>query len=408
MTLILVEPIGAISIALYFILTALLYYQIIKPFIKKWGEKRSLVVESMSKTLIEGIQSIRELILFSAINIYTKKFRDLNNEYAIVTAKNNTSQQLPRLFFELAAIFGILFFVLVLILREEHSTNILTVIGVFTAAVFRVIPSINKAVYSLQNVKFYTPSVELIFKELKELNLNVYSKQTKKFLFQEEIKFNKVYFKYEPNSNWILENINLTIKKGDSIGLKGESGVGKSTLIDLLAGIYKPNDGKIIIDGKDICFDKSTTKRWMKNIGYVPQNVLLIDDTIKNNITLGEEANEINQIQMNVAIEKAGLREFIDSLSNGLDTVVGEGGAKLSGGQRQRVGIARALYSDPSIIIFDEATSALDDRTQNEVIKSIIQFFGKKTVIIISHRISSLEVCKKIYEIKNKKLLKVC
>ena len=407
-TLILIEPIGAVSVAGYFIFTAFLYYQIIKPYIKKWGEKRGIIVESMSKTLIEGLQSVRELILFNAINTYSKKFQELNNQYANVTAKNNTSQQLPRLFFELSAIIGIILFISVLIFNDQQTSNILSTIGVFTAAVFRMIPSVNRAVYSLQNIKFYTPSIELIYGELKKLKVVFNKKSSKKFQFYKDIKFENVFFRYKSESDWILENINLNIKKGDYIGIKGQSGVGKSTLIDLLAGIFKPIEGKVIVDKNDISIDESITQDWMKNIGYVPQNVLLIDDTIKNNITLGENPNLINENQLNESLDKAGLRKFVDSLSDGLNTVVGERGTRLSGGQRQRIGIARAVYRNPYIIIFDESTSALDDLTEREILKSINEFLGEKTIIIISHRMTVLENCQKIYEITNKKLLKVC
>ena len=170
----------------------------------------------------------------------------------------------------------------------------------------------------------------------------------------EKIKFTNVFFKYDMESNWILENINLTIKKGEFIGLKGESGSGKSTLIDLLAGIYKPNKGKILVDQRNIYFDTTTTQNWTRNIGYVPQSILLIDDTIKNNIVLGMEPEEINQQQIMLSIEKSGLKKFINSLSNGLDTIVGERGVQLSGGQKHRIGIARALYKNPSILFLDE------------------------------------------------------
>lgn len=408
-TLILVEPIGAISVALYFVLAGFIYYQIVKPFIKKWGETRGLIEKSMISTLIEGLQSIRELILFGGIKIYTKKFEELNNQYANVTAKNNTSQQIPRFFFELSAILGILLFVTVLITLKDASATILTVVGVFTAAVFRIIPSLNRAVYSLQNIKFYSPSVNLIYNELNKLDLNFEIKQPiKNVSLNEKIKFTNVFFKYDMESNWILENINLTIKKGEFIGLKGESGSGKSTLIDLLAGIYKPNKGKILVDQMNINFDSTTTQNWTRNIGYVPQSILLIDDTIKNNIILGMEPEEINQQQIMFSIEKSGLKKFINSLSHGLDTIVGERGVKLSGGQKQRIGIARALYKNPSILFLDEGTSALDDKTEKGIIESIRLISNHKTIIMISHKLSTLKYCDKVYEINKNKIELVC
>mgnify|MGYP001416959422 CR=1 FL=1 len=408
-TLILVEPIGALSVAIYFIFTGLVYYQIFKPFIRRWGEKRGVIEKSMIDTLIEGLQSIRELILFSGINVYSKKFKELNNHYALITAKNNTSQQIPRFYFELSAIIGIILFVFVLITKENVNVNVLTIVGVFTAATFRIIPSLNRTVYSLQNIKFYTPSIDIIYNELKGVNLNLRSNNYQNDIsFNRQLKLSKVYFKYESCSNWILENINLTINRGDFIGLTGESGAGKSTLVDLLAGIYKPNKGQILVDNTDINSDYLTTQNWINKIGYVSQDIQLIDDNIKNNILLGIDQDKIDLDKVKHVIEKAGLKKFIESLKEGLNTQVGERGVKLSGGQRQRIGIARALYKNPSVLFFDEGTSALDNKIEKDVLKTITNLMGDKTIIMISHKLSTLKFCNKVYDINQKKLIEVC
>lgn len=409
LALILLEPKGTISFALYFLIIAFLYYQIVKPSLKKWGEKRGMLEKIMSKTLIEGLQSIKELILFRARLFYTKKFKTLNNEYAGIAAKNNTIQQIPRFFFELSAIIGILIFVFILVLKEDTSSNLLTTLGVFTAATFRIIPSLNRVIYSLQHIKFYTPSVDLIYKELNNFDLNVnLNLNDNKFNFKNDIKFQNVFFRYDQKTKYIFENLNFIIKKGDFIGIRGESGIGKSTLIDLLAGLFKPTHGEILVDGKNIFSNNSTTQNWMKNIGYVPQNILLIDDTIESNIILGVEPSAINKGLVNDVVEKSGLKKLIDSLPNGLNTFVGEKGVKLSGGQRQRIGIARALYKNPSILFFDEGTSALDDKTEKEVIKSITQLSRDKTIIMIAHKLSTLKYCHKVYEINQNKIKMEC
>ncbi len=408
-SLLFIETKGAISIFFYLATIALIYYQLVKPLIKKWGEKRETIDKHKSKTLIEGLQSIKELILFEARNFFIKNFKDLNSQYASLISKNNTFQQIPRFYIEMSAILGIVFFLFIVIINNENPSNILAVLGVFVAAVFRILPSLNRVIFALQNLKFYTPSVDLIYNEISGAKFDKKVPAKEKLVsFQSEIKFKNVSFKYNSKQSWILEDINLTIKKGDFIGIVGVSGVGKSTVVDLLVGLYKPVKGKIFVDGINIFGNNCNNRNWIKKIGYVPQNILLVDDTILNNIAFGIKNNLIDKNQVQLAIENSGLSEFVNSLSEGLATNVGEKGLNLSGGQKQRLGIARALYKNPEIIIFDEATSALDEKTEHDIIKSITQFMGKKTIIMISHRSSTLKNCNKVYEINKRKISIAC
>ena len=232
----------------------------------------------------------------------------------------------------------------------------------------------------------------------KEVSIN-----EQKFYFNTKIKLINISFKFE-EGNYILKDINLQINKGQTIGIIGESGSGKSTLVDLLIGLHKSNDGIIEIDGvKDMQMNQS----WRNSIGYVSQVIYLSDDTIKNNIAFGVPNEEVNENRILELIKQVQLETFINTLENGFNTRVGERGTQLSGGQRQRIGIARALYHNPDILVLDEATSALDSKTEKEVMLSISNLKGKKTIIIIAHRLSTLSEADTIYEIKNKKLTKV-
>jgi len=220
--------------------------------------------------------------------------------------------------------------------------------------------------------------------------------------FKSKIKIKNLKYKYSEKLNYILNNINLNISKGEFIGIIGSSGSGKSTLVDLLMGLLTPSSGEICIDNININDDKSS---WQRKIGYVPQNIFLIDDSIKNNIAFGIEGDKIDELKLNKAIEESQLKAFINSLEIGFETKVGERGAQISGGQLQRIGIARALYNDPEILILDESTASLDTLTENGIMDSINKLKGEKTIIMISHRFSSLKDCDKIYEIRDGKIL---
>ena len=214
------------------------------------------------------------------------------------------------------------------------------------------------------------------------------------------IEFRKISWKYNEDGSNIIKELSLSIDKGESVALIGESGAGKTTLVDILLGLFRPQSGEILADGKNI-FDMSIT--WAKMIGYVPQTVFLLDDTIRNNILFGVPQEECSEEKIWAALQKAQLKSLVESMPDGLDTILGERGVKISGGQRQRIAIARALYYNPDILVFDEATSALDSDTERAVMESIDALQGIKTLIIVAHRLTTIKKCDKIYEIVNGK-----
>ena len=280
--------------------------------------------------------------------------------------------------------------------KGDDSTKIITTLGIFIAATFRMIPSINRMLSSLQNLKYYSSSVEIIFNEFKDYFKTKYdNKDLISIPFSKNIKIENLTFFYKKQI--ILNDINLNIQKGDVIGIIGSSGSGKSTFIDLINGLLKPSMGEILVDGIDINKEKND---WKKNIGYVGQDIFLIDDTIKKNIAFGIEESEIDIKMLNEALLSSKLNAFIDTLEYGLNTKVGDRGIQLSGGQKQRIAIARALYSNPGFLIFDEATASLDEETEREIMKSIYDLKGDKTIIMIAHRLGTLKNCDKIFEIK--------
>ena len=256
---------------------------------------------------------------------------------------------------------------------------------------------------SVQQLKYASSTVELISTELDliEKNKIIVDNQKVDVLNFKKISINNISFTYPKNSDKVLDNINFEILNGQSIGIIGKSGSGKSTLIDILLGIYSPNSGDIKIDNHQMNF---TNNIWKNSIGYIPQTIYLLDDSIKKNIAFGIEESEIDYPLLNKAIIDSQLNEFIEDLEDGLESKIGERGVRLSGGQRQRIGIARALYKNPSILFLDEATSSLDNQTEIEVMKSVNLLKGKKTIILVAHRISTVENCDVIIEITKGKI----
>tara|TARA_B110000238_G_C16074099_1_gene416256 strand:- start:585 stop:1382 length:798 start_codon:yes stop_codon:yes gene_type:complete len=265
-----------------------------------------------------------------------------------------------------------------------------------------MIPSINKIISAAQAIKFFSPSVDVIYNEILKSSKNSNEGISRQDLnFQKSIEFKNVNFSFT-NEYEILKDVDLKIIKGQTVGIKGESGSGKSTLVDLLIGLHKPISGKILIDGFS---GFQINQSWRNKIGYVPQTIYLTDDSIKNNIALGISENQINNSKIKELLTQVQLEKFINNLELGINTKVGERGVQLSGGQRQRIGIARALYHNPDILVLDEATSALDTETEKEVMKSIYNLKGQKTIIIVAHRLSTLKSCDHVFEIKNKKVI---
>jgi ATP-binding cassette, subfamily B, bacterial PglK len=397
-TLIYIEPTGAISIGIFYGFLSIIFFQFTRKKIKLWGILRQDLDAKVSKIALEGLGGIKDLLILGKTSFFTKEFSKKNHLKARITANQATISQIPRFYLELISIIGLVSFIILLLLQGKDSTSLFTVLGVFVAATFRMIPSLNRIISASQTMKYYSSSIKIIHKEVEELEeIDIIHNKTKEYSFKNCIELKMINFSFKKNTD-ILKNINFKIRKGQTIGIIGESGSGKSTLIDLIIGLQKPNSGEILIDGIN---SFQINQSWRNNIGYVSQVIYLTDDTIKKNIALGVPENEINDTRIIELLKQVQLEKVIKNLEFGINSFVGERGVQLSGGQRQRIGLARALYHNPEILILDEATSSLDDKTENEVMKSIELLSDNKTVIIIAHRLSTLGFCKKIFELKN-------
>lgn len=395
LTILFLEPKGAIAIGLIFGSLTLLYFQLTKRKIKQWGSQRQSLDLFISKILMNSLSGIKEVKLLDKENFFLDRFTQTNTKKVKVATNHQTLTQISRFYLELITIVGMVSLILILISNGVNTSEIVTLLGVFVAAAFRMIPSINRILAALQNLKYYSSSIDVISKELFDSPI-IEKNKPSSFQFKSMITVDNLEFSYKKKK--ILEGINLDIQIGETIGIVGESGSGKSTLVDLLNGLLKPTKGTIKIDDRNI---EEFITSWQLSIGYVGQEIFLIDDTIRANIAFGIEEEKIDHNKINQVIKASQLSKFISELDNGVETMVGDRGIQLSGGQRQRIGIARALYHNPSVVIFDEATASLDDQTEKQVMKSIYNLKQNKTMIIIAHRISTLNQCDKIYEIQH-------
>ena len=396
-----IEPMGTILMGLLLILFSGVYYILTKLKIKSWGNSREMLEKKLNKLTLESLKGIKTLMIFKKTDIYTNKFDDTKRSLQRLKANYKTLSSIPRYYLELVAIFILAFYICFIIYSEKNISSVIATLGVFFAAIFKLIPSTNKIILGLQNLKFVNSSIDLLYNEFK-LPFNESQNQLdnkKSFNSLKKITFKSLRFRYSNTKKNILNDIDFEIYNGETIGIMGRSGEGKSTLIDLLVGLIEPINGDILINDKQSIFDN--TQNWREKIGYISQDIFLFDSTIRENIAFGLSPDQIDNDLLKKSIIEANLKSHIDSLPNGIETLVGESGVRLSGGQIQRIGIARALYRQPMILLLDEATSSLDEKTEQEIMKTISLLKGKKTIIIISHQLKTLKNCSKIYELKD-------
>ena len=394
-----------ITSGFFIILLSTVYYVFIRSTFKKWGQVRQKFAADSLKNAIESLHGIKDIKIFNSekffLSNYSKGMRMLAKANIIVTTLN----QIPRLLLETIIIFMVGLFIFYNFNKNIFDTSLLSTLGLFVVASFKLIPSITRIINSLNNINNNLPAVSVVKNELNlEKNIWKDSEKTNNFSFNEKITIQKLSFKHFNRREYILKEINLVINKGSSIGLMGESGSGKSTLIDLIIGLQTPTLGKILIDENELNLFK---KKWLEKIGYVPQKVYITNDTIKKNIALGINDSEIDLKKIRQITEHCQLEKLINRLPEGYETKLGDRGIVISGGELQRIGIARALYKDSEIIILDEFTSALDKDTETKLLDLIKDISKSKTVVISAHKKELLEFCTNIYHLEKSGINKI-
>ena len=400
--LFMVEPIGTFVTMALFGLFAFCFYYFSRDRFLSWGNLRQLKQGLRLQYIQEGLAGIKDSKLLGRENYFLNAYDIPNQEAAKSSRKNKDWSDLPRLGLELFGVVGLTVLTLVMIGEAKCTTEIMTGLTVFAAAAFRLIPSINRILNGLQALRNGYPVLNLIYSELTELKSKQPSAPHQPFLFKQNILLQQVSFAYEHTHIKTVDSINVSISYGEAVGFVGTSGAGKSTLVDIILGLLPPTMGQVKVDGVDI---QSNVRAWQNNIGYVSQMTYLMDDTLRKNIAFGISDEDIDDAAVSSAINLAQLNDFVNSLSDGLNTMVGDRGIRLSGGQRQRIAIARALYHDPAVLVLDEATSSLDTATEQAVMESINALHGTKTLIIVAHRLSTVAHCDRLYRIESGKLV---
>lgn len=397
------EPIGTLAVFSLLLTAGGGFYLLTRHRLVSWGGERQFHEGARIKLVQEGLGGVKDVKLLG-------REVDFLNKYALHTAQSMkmsrrqfTMQQVPRLWLELLAVSGLAILIITMSIQVQPLENFIPTLALFAAISFRLMPSASRILSSVQQLRFSVPVIDLLSREFKLESIPTSVDVAKhRHEFEQKLELIDVSFNYPNTQKLALDNVSLTICKGDAIGLIGESGSGKSTLIDLILGLLAPTKGQLLLDGHDIL---ATPRVWQDQIGYVPQSIYLSDDTLRRNVAFGVADSDIDDVAVADAIKAAQLEPFVDNLSEGLNTIVGERGVRLSGGQRQRIGIARALYHDPAVLVLDEATSALDNETEAEVMQSVSNLQGKKTILIVAHRLSTVSNCDRLYKLDQGRII---
>lgn len=428
--LLIADPFITVSVVLILGVFSLVYVVVFKGKAKKYGKINQFYDGKMHQAILQALGAVKDIKILKREKYFSDVYVDFGKKKLDAVRDNNILGQLPKYLIETICISAVIV-LLMFKVGAEGVNSMLPQLAAFAVAAFKLLPSVSKINNYVNLILFLKPSVDLIYQDIKETedmvegddssayfaigkevlsNLssdsNVENSNTDDVIKPDidstgEITISNLAYRYPNTDKDVLKDVNLNIPLGKSIGLVGPSGSGKSTLADIILGILTPTEGNVYYNGMDV---HKNPEKWAKKLSYIPQAIYLADETVRNNIAFGIDDDSIDDNRVLEALREAKLDEFVESLDDGLNSMVGERGVRISGGQRQRIGIARALYDNPEILVLDEATSALDNNTESEVMEEIDALSGKKTLIIIAHRLSTLKNCDLIYRVEGGKV----
>ena len=411
LTIFLVDPLMTFFVAIMMGTAMMLIAKGITPLLQKEGLIRQKNLALTNKWLLQAINGIKEVKVTQKEHFFKEQYSTSGYKVIRAERKNAVWGQTPRLLIEMVSVCSMLALVAYLIYQGREMESLIPALGAFAMAAVKLLPSANRIIAALNMIAYQEPALDKMLKNLEILEDPKDGKKLTHFhrdmqplspiSLEREIFLQSISYAY-PNSNHnVLEHAEMHIPAGKSIGIVGVSGAGKTTAVDIMLGLLIPQEGHVLADGIDIWSNYSC---WLSQIGYIPQSIFMLDDSIRANVAFGIIDEEIDNEKVWYALREAQLEAFVKTLPDGIDTQIGERGVRLSGGQRQRIGIARALYPNPALLIFDEATSALDNETEAAIMESIHGLHGKKTMVIIAHRLQTIEGCDMVYRVADGKI----
>lgn len=408
--IIIVDPMMAMMIAALLVVVMLIVFLIVKPMLRRAGQDYQYNNAVANMWILQAIEGVKEMKVANKEKFFVEEYTAYSSK-AVNSEKTQTVLgTAPRLIIEAVVVSGMLLYIGVMVLNGKDVSTLLPQISAFAVAAVRLLPSANRMSASLNTITFTEPQLDKCIENLRvadEFVKEDAARQAKKPVATDKLTLEKecglyqVEFAYPNVEKKVLDKADMVIPVGKSIGIVGTSGAGKTTAVDILLGLLEPQKGKIKTDENDI---QSNYDDWLRHLAYIPQTIYMLDGTIRENVAFGFHDEAIDDTEVWRALEEAQMADFVKSLPEGLETSIGERGVRLSGGQRQRIGIARALYTNPELLIFDEATSALDNETEAAIMESINSLHGKKTLIIIAHRLTTIESCDMVYRVENGKI----
>jgi len=399
---------GVMTILLAVVLVLLMYIikRVLKPIMYKAGKDNQDFYSGLFKWISQTVQGIKEVKIAGKEQYFVSEYRKCGKGYVDAVQRYSLYNQVPKLLIETACVATMVGYMIFLVLTGVPTEEMLDVFATLAAAAFVLLPSVNRINNQINSIAYFEPFFMGVSDNLQDeingekVDMSFATDEDEKLPVEKVIEMKDITYAYPNTDKLIFDHANLTIPVGAAVGIVGTSGAGKSTVVDILLGLLEVRTGSICADGVNV---KDNYRKWIKNIGYIPQMIFMLDDTIRKNVAFGVPEDKIDEQRLWEVLKEAQLDEFIRTLPDGLDTSIGERGIRLSGGQRQRIGIARALYNNPEVLILDEATSALDNDTEAAIMESINRLHGKKTLIIIAHRLQTIEKCDIVYRVEDGK-----
>ena len=398
----------SITVAVLLVTALLIIKCVLKPIMRRAGEENQDYYSGLYKWIDQSVMGIKEIKIANRESYFINEYAKCGAGYVGAVQRYNLYNATPRLLIETVAIAGMILYVMISMLRGGNIENIMPQLGILAVAAMRLIPCANRINNHLTSISYFEPFFmgvsDNLQEEIRDESINYDEeayreiREVEKLEIRDKIELRDIVYKYPNSEVLIFDHADMEIPIGKSVGIVGTSGAGKTTVVDILLGLLRLRSGQILADGREV---REHYRSWLKNIGYIPQTIFMIDSTIRKNVAFGYADEEIDDEKVWRALGEAQLDEFVRSLPEGLDTGIGERGIRISGGQRQRIGIARALFEDPEVLVLDEATSALDNETEAAIMDSINRLHGRKTLIIIAHRLQTIEKCDMVYRVEN-------